>query len=307
MRNQDTNKKTESILIGIGDLHGYYPALSRLLETIDEEYAIFESEDKLRPGVKIKTTGDYIDRNNQALRIINRIKKLQKLNPDSVDPLMGNHEIMALKTLDTAKRLAEAETPEKYRQTMHGQNGGMEFIFEFDSENSKNAIKEYAKRMSREGDIGSWMRSLIPYKIEKFQNKKILFTHADIPRELWDTEKLKEYVEHYQERVKETSTSAYSSEKKYGELEDPLFERLFRELSPTEFYKMINSLKVDYIVTGHTPSLDNKIVNYFDKTFDIDVGMWHDSCYDPIAIIFKKEGIYEFNANKGEKKLASFE
>lgn len=306
MENQNLNKKTESILIGIGDLHGYYPALSNLLENIDEEYGIFEKGDKLRAGVKIDFTGDHIDRNNQALRIINRIKSLQRFNPNSVNSLMGNHEIMALMTQDTAKRLAEAETPGKYRQTMHGSNGGMEFISEFDSQNDKNAIKEYVRRMSREGDIGSWIRSLMPYKIEEFQGKKILFTHADIPIELWGADKLKEYVEYYQRNIREKSTSVYSSEKKYGELGGPLWERLFRELSPTDFHEMINSLKIDYLITGHTPSWDNKIVSYIDKVFNIDVGMWSDTDYHPVAIIFRKDGIYEFNSDLGEKRLAPF-
>jgi hypothetical protein len=307
MKNLDTNKKTEPILIGIGDLHGYYPALSRLLESIDEEYAIFEKENKLRPGVKIDLTGDYIDRNNQALKIINRIKKLQKINADSVDALMGNHEIMALRDFDFAKECANRNNFKDYKGTMHGSYGGLAFVSEFDSENDRNAIREYVKRMSREEDVGSWIRSLKPYKIEEFQDKKILFTHADIPGELWNADKLKEYVEDYKKKIMEETVFFGSSEKKYRQLGEPLWGRFFSTFSLDDFDKMLNSLNVNYIIVGHTPSDDNRIKNYNGRIFNIDTGMWHDSCYDPIAIIFKKEGIYEFNANKGEKKLASFE
>ena len=298
--------KNLRLLIGIGDLHGMETALFSLLSGLDSNYKIFSSKDKLKAGVKIVTTGDYTDRNPGALKIIEKIKKIQEKSPEKIVPLIGNHEIMALKSLDYAKEVSEnsSENPlGMYYRCMHGYNGGIEFISEFDSKNQANALRNYVQRMKRSGDIGSWLRELLPYHLEKINGKRVLFTHADIPMELWNAQKLKEYLEEYLRVVGGVTTATYSSEAKYGSIEGPLWERIFSTIDNTKFKNMINSLNIDYLVTGHTPTDYNKIKVYADCVFDIDVGMWYSKESDPVAIVFKKEGIYEFNAKNGERVL----
>ncbi len=61
-----------SLIIAIGDLHGHYRALERLLDAVQKRYGIFSAggEDRLRPGVQFVFTGDYIDRGRHALGIM---------------------------------------------------------------------------------------------------------------------------------------------------------------------------------------------------------------------------------------------
>lgn len=70
--------RVNSLLIGIGDLHGHYPALEQLLGALQESHRIFDGRtpDRLRRGVKLVFTGDFIDRGDQALAIIARLQRL---------------------------------------------------------------------------------------------------------------------------------------------------------------------------------------------------------------------------------------
>ena len=90
-----------NLIIAIGDLHGHYRALERILDAVQKKYEIFGAggEDRLRPGVQFVFTGDYIDRGRHALRIIDRLRRLASENPGQVVTLLGNHELMALEAL----------------------------------------------------------------------------------------------------------------------------------------------------------------------------------------------------------------
>jgi methylenetetrahydrofolate reductase (NADPH) len=66
------------LVVGIGDLHGHYIALERLLDSLQSAYHIFRPHepDRLRPGVTLVFTGDYIDRGDDALGIIDLIEEM---------------------------------------------------------------------------------------------------------------------------------------------------------------------------------------------------------------------------------------
>ncbi len=129
------------LIVGIGDLHGHYPALERLLESLQSTYLIFRPHelDRLRSGVTLVFTGDYIDRGDNALGIIDQLRTLGERNPDQIITLLGNHELMALEDYDDAvallegcKRTGLAGAIKDYGGfTDHGCNGTNEFIREF--------------------------------------------------------------------------------------------------------------------------------------------------------------------------------
>lgn len=157
-------------VVAIGDLHGYYPALKALLEAIDGRYRIFDpgTPDALAAGVRLVLTGDYIDRGSSALAIIERLRRLEQNSaPGQVVTLLGNHELLALEAFDTARELALDGRPgalERYGElTIHGhpQNGGQRFLREF-GPTEEAALASYARRMARGGDVGDWIRTLLP-------------------------------------------------------------------------------------------------------------------------------------------------
>ncbi|MEK6629109.1 MAG: metallophosphoesterase [Acidobacteriota bacterium] len=96
-----------NVIIGIGDLHGHYRALERILDALQEKCGVFGagSPDRLRTGVQLVFTGDYIDRGRHALRIIDRLQRLAHQNPGQVITLLGNHELMALEASEEAAEL----------------------------------------------------------------------------------------------------------------------------------------------------------------------------------------------------------
>ena len=96
-----------NMIIAIGDLHGHYLALERILDALQEKYGVFgtDGQDRLRSGVRFVFTGDYIDRGRHALRIIDRLQRLAHHNPGQVITLLGNHELMALEGYDEAVAL----------------------------------------------------------------------------------------------------------------------------------------------------------------------------------------------------------
>ncbi len=97
------------LVVGIGDLHGHYPSLERLLDSLQSAYHIFRPRepDRLRSGVTLVFTGDYIDRGDNALGIIDRLRSLGERNPGQIVTLLGNHELMALEDYDDAVALLE--------------------------------------------------------------------------------------------------------------------------------------------------------------------------------------------------------
>ena len=298
------------LVIGIADIHGHYPALDALLKGLQNEYRIFSDPEalKLRPGVHLVQLGDYIDRGKSNLKVLDACMKLAAANPENIDQLFGNHELMALSCFDDAKEAAGEHNPfQRYRrESVHGYNGGMSFIEEF-SQVPRTAFDVYVHRMSREGDIGRWMRSLKPFSVDHLGRDKILFVHGGIPRDLRDKELLEQYMTHFVKHMEVATMEAGGPRRKY--LNHPLvgdhsvfWDREIPESNGRNAVQIANALGVDYIVIGHTPQKD--IANYEGRIFNIDVGMCPTyGAHEPVAIVFKPEGVFAFYVTRGEELL----
>ena len=73
-----------SRVLAVGDIHGMYEKLIKLMEKIS-----FSREEDL-----LVFLGDYIDRGPDSARCLQYVFNLQKTCPDSVVCLLGNHEVM---------------------------------------------------------------------------------------------------------------------------------------------------------------------------------------------------------------------
>ena len=297
----------EQLLIGIGDLHGHYPALEKILYRLQEQYSIFSDNMVLQQEVNIVFTGDYIDRGSQSLKIINTLKTLQS-NNTRIHTLFGNHELLALSDASNAANALtyDDRSLDMYRQTVHGNNGGVAFVQEFAS-TPKEAMRSYVQRISREGDVGLWIRKLKPLVLQEQYGKKILFVHGGIPKTMNSVKDLEAYAQQFSSHMSTNSTSL-GKEQKYRE--HPLVgghsvfwdrELPYRgEHDPSYARNTAARIGVDYIVIGHTPQ--EKITMFGNCVFDIDVGMT--PAYgerEPCAIIFKKTGVYDFGVEHGER------
>lgn len=308
------------LLIGMGDFHGHYPALETLLSSLDAEYRIFEDKQKLVMGknVTLVCTGDYIDRGSSALKIIDTFKQLARKNRQRVVTLTGNHELMALADLDYARQVLKEAVPKDaneyyhryaaygYGGSFHGYNGGIDFIQEFGS-NPEGALRNYVRRMSKNGDIGRWLRKLKPCALMDFEGTKVLFTHADVPVNAGTASSIRAFARQYREHMRNDSQVLGGTQKKYGDEavikgRTIFWNREFSQMRPEDIDQMVANLGVDYLVVGHTPH--SGITLYSQKALDIDVGMTpRYGENEPAALVFKKDGIYGFYARSGEKKL----
>lgn len=313
-----TSKVEGNLLIGIGDLHGHYPALVKLLLTLQDKYTIFSDLRRkiLRDDVTLVLTGDYIDRGNQALQIIDTLTELNLKNSKQVYTLMGNHELLALADLDSVRCV---DTEQSWGQigydlintyaSSHVHNGGLEFIQEFGS-TPKQGIENYIKRMDSKGDIGKWMRKLKPCFLASYNNKRILFSHADIPDAIGTHSGLRKFHQRFDKHIAQGSVILGGSHAKYNDeginSENSLFwGRRFSRLSESEVEMLIAQLGVDYLVVGHTAH--KSITTYYNRIFDIDVGMTpRYGANEPAALVIKPEGIFSFYANQGESLLKGF-
>ncbi|MGV8142805.1 MAG: metallophosphoesterase [Candidatus Pacearchaeota archaeon] len=301
------------LFIGIGDLHGHYPALRALMRSLHQRYAIFQDTQtlQLRPGVGAGQTGDKIDRGDQNLKVIDSHIRLSKSNPYDFYDLLGNHELIALAGVNRASKAAASKKDpfEEYeRNSVHGANGGLSFVREFDPD-SREALRKYVERMGRYNDIGRWMRGLAPLAIVSVNKKKISLVHGGIPKDLRRYRDLEEYASTFDEYVDGSTRSMGGATRKYFGNKmvgnhSIFWDRETVQRDPDEARRVAKKLGVDYIVVGHTPQED--ILNIGDTIFDIDVGM----CpaygeHEPTAILFKPEGVFSFGVNSGEKLIVS--
>lgn len=297
------------LLVGIGDLHGHYPALRELLSALDAHYRIFDDAPELivSPEVELVFTGDYIDRGAESRKVIDTCMNMKAMRPHDVYQLFGNHELMALTDLDTARAISSRGNALAYYSTYtsHGHNGGDVFVREFGDGNS--ALADYAEAMSRDSPIGDWLRSLDAVRKVGVHGKKLLFVHGGIPYTIVDRQDLRDYKRRFDERIAQKTVTFSGSEQKYdSELtsDHSVFwdRRIPKGIDETDLREMTEDLGVDFIVIGHTPQ--KQIVNYFDMAFNIDVGMTpRYGGNEPAAIVFKPEGVFAFYARRGEELL----
>ena len=261
------------VVIGIGDIHSHSPALCKLLDGLDEEYDIFTEKNVLSPHVELVFTGDYIDRGNSGLPVVERLMELDK-NANCYQ-LFGNHELLALGSLGRARNVflkpGDANLTDYKHSSLHGRNGGDKFVKEF---RDHSDYSSYVERMEVIGDIGQWMRSLLPYHVSEQNGNKILFVHAGVPDTLTE-EGLESFLARFQDHIlagteKVGGTQKYIADAIVGD-GSIFWDRSFIKEDEDDIVKKLNALDLDFGVVGHTPQ--PRISNYFNRVFNIDVGM----------------------------------
>jgi predicted MPP superfamily phosphohydrolase len=295
----------KQLIIGIGDLHGHYPALESLLGGLQDKYEIFKG-DILSDDVRLVFTGDYIDRGQFNLKVISKMLSLSKDN--NVIQLLGNHELMALACLDYAKDLADKDlNSESYKfSCLHGLNGGYDFVREF-SVDSRLALKEYISQMDRNAEIGKWIRNLKPFYLTQINNEKILFVHGGLSKFLIKPEDIDNFANYFNNRMQISTKQLGGYYKKFFDSQKlgpsgPFWDRNLHKMSEKDIVSSLSNIELDYLVIAHTPH--KKIVNYIDKVFDIDVGMTpRYGENSPTAIVFRSGAVYSFIVGEGENKL----
>jgi len=308
-----------NLIIAIGDLHGHYLALERILDALQKKYGVFgdRGPDRLRLGVQFVFTGDYIDRGRHALKIIDRLQGLARQNPGQVITLLGNHELMALEGYDEAVALlarsaggsARGMVGAYGRLTGHGDNGGTEFVREF-GDTSLPAFESYVARMARTGDVGQWMRMLLPAYKTRFAGRDVLFTHADLPSEYREKEALANHLRWIDEHMMASTVGLGGSRAKWahGRLAGIFWNRTFSELasaSQGQIAALCRNVGVEFIVTGHTPH--RAITVYGKQIFDIDAGMTPRCGGNmPQALVFSRKGIAGLRADGTSKEFVRF-
>ena len=313
------SNKEPSLIVGIGDLHGQLSAFEGIIEKLNSLYSIFNNE-KIKEDVQIVFCGDYIDRGENSKTLLEKIMNFQKQNTN-VEALNGNHELIALGALDSIKEIdAEISSQETEGQshglrrklyralTLHGRNGGgklLENFVEIDSTKSSKGLYLMLNTLSRNGEIGKWLRERPAGIIHSIAGRKILFIHGGVPISVQDKTDLENYFKAYSDHMKtKTCTFIKGSREKF--IENPLVssQSVFwvRDMplrSQQSVQSQLSKLSIDYAVFGHTP--EEQIKMYHDCIFDIDVGM--SSAYggnDPAAIIFKQDGIFAVYQSKPE-------
>lgn len=78
-------EQPENIVV-VGDIHGDLNSLLKILFVIEYDYFLFN------PQNKIVFLGDYIDRGDFSVNVINILFRLKKRYPESIILLCGNHE-----------------------------------------------------------------------------------------------------------------------------------------------------------------------------------------------------------------------
>ena len=171
---------------------------------------------------------------------------------------------MALEDYDEAVELLQSSASSSKRglvaaygrETGHGGNGGTEFIREF-GEMSLPAFESYVERMARTGDVGQWMRTLLPAYRARIAGHHVLFMHADLPEQYRDRQVLDDQLRWIEDYMKMSTVAVGGSRAKWANrrLADVVWGRTFSKLgsaSQADIDKLCRKASVDYIVTGHT-------------------------------------------------------
>lgn len=130
--------------IVIGDIHGCYHELKRLLRKLKDSGKYNKKTDKLI------FLGDYIDRGDNSRLVVKLIRKMQK-NNKNVIALMGNHEDMLINYIN---------------------NGNIDWAYN----GANKTLNSYTGFESEfESDI-EWMKSLPLYH----KDKNFIYVHAGL-------------------------------------------------------------------------------------------------------------------------------
>lgn len=293
-------------IAAIGDLHGHYPALEAILTHLHqrgafERFSLSRGVFAVKQDYHLTFLGDYIDRGEQSKKVLDTIISLTEQNKN-VTALIGNHELLALASLDDARQILSVADDDEYAkwmystQTIHGYNGGTSFVAEFD-EHFLTALKSYLPAMARTGTYGQWIRRREPFALIETKGKKVLFVHAGLPDTITDYHKLGGFMQKYEKLV---DAKSVDTRKKY--LNNSLVDGMSPFWIRSKFYrkpaeelrKQLTGLGIDVVVIGHTPDRDEgRIRSFHHLIFDIDVGMTPIyGEHEPAYLLVTDGGIY---------------
>ncbi len=148
----------------IGDVHGNYEALARLLDALDRDPA-------RETVVEVVFLGDYVDRGEKSCEVLALLHAIAQEVPQSVTMLMGNHERMMLDFLvDPARKGA-----------FWLANGGLQTLSSFGiggvTETAPSAVMESAAKALAEKltpPVLDWLQGLPLWH----QNGNLFAVHA---------------------------------------------------------------------------------------------------------------------------------
>ena len=148
-------------VLAIGDIHGMYDKLIRVMDTIR-----FAPEEDL-----LVFLGDYVDRGPDPVKCLQHVFALQQAWPESVVCLMGNHEVM-LSSYFMQKRGSYSNLIVDYADSWLD-NGGFETLRQLDEMDKE-----------KREELVTWVTNL-PVQ---FQYQEFFFCHAgidaDVPLEV---------------------------------------------------------------------------------------------------------------------------
>ncbi len=134
-----------SRVLAVGDIHGMYEKLIKLMEIIQ-----FDPEEDL-----LVFLGDYIDRGPDSVKCLRYVYDLQRTCPDSVVCLLGNHEVMMSSYL-MQKRGSYNTLIADYADSWL-ENGGFETLQQL---NANRLLQQYeAEERSRLRKV-KWQRNI---------------------------------------------------------------------------------------------------------------------------------------------------
>ena len=171
----------------IGDVHGEYQTLLKLLELFDKDSYLY-------------FVGDIIDRGEDSAKIVSLIRE------QGYKMVLGNHEVVFIKYVSSLLAGENVDTLKEKWRTWIGLNGGKETLISYglweDIEYSKNSLKHAKSDMD-------WMKSLplyIELDIKHKSRKKIVISHSNISSvwHLRDDENQKELFENTLLRTRDT-------------------------------------------------------------------------------------------------------
>ena len=147
----------------IGDIHGCYVELKKLLKAIKKDLEDYDGESRL------VFLGDYVDRGPDSKAVIEKLVS-GKLPGDKQHFLLGNHEEAMMKVMDGKSKRANDWLSFGGRQMMESYGVGKKELYEAG------------------GDVGAILREVMPKSHRKFFEKlklkkqigDYLFVHAGI-------------------------------------------------------------------------------------------------------------------------------